>query len=75
MGLVRWSWLNDAPLVGSGWARRVVTIVLILAVAFLLDRLVVLPIDKLRSRFGAKRRIEPQAGFWMSARKRSTASL
>jgi hypothetical protein len=31
----------------------------VIIVAYLLDRLVVLPIDRVRIRFGAQRRIEP----------------
>jgi peptidoglycan/LPS O-acetylase OafA/YrhL len=55
--LVLWSPLTRGPLTISGWPRAAVIIVLVIAAAFVLDRLVVLPIDKLRSRFGAKRRI------------------
>jgi peptidoglycan/LPS O-acetylase OafA/YrhL len=63
LGLIRWSPLNDAPLIGSGWSRYILTIALVIAAAFVLDRLVVLQIDKLRIRFGAKSRVEPQAAF------------
>jgi peptidoglycan/LPS O-acetylase OafA/YrhL len=62
-GLIRWSPLNDAPPIGSGWPRYVLTIALVIAAAFILDRLIVLPIDKLRVRFGAKNRIEPKGAF------------
>jgi hypothetical protein len=33
----------------------------VIAAAFILDRVIVLPIDKLRVRFGAKNRVEPDA--------------
>ena len=59
LGLVRWSPLNDAPIVGTGWTRAAVTIALVIGMAYLLDRLVVLPVDRLRMRFGAQRRIDP----------------
>jgi peptidoglycan/LPS O-acetylase OafA/YrhL len=60
-GLISWSPLNNAPFIGSGWPRYLFTIALVIAAAFALDRLIVLPIDKLRVRFGAKKRIEPKA--------------
>jgi peptidoglycan/LPS O-acetylase OafA/YrhL len=41
-----------------GWPEHALTIVLVMVTAFLLDRLIVLPIDKLRIRFGGKARIE-----------------
>jgi len=63
IGLIGWSPLNDAPFIGSGWPRYIFTIALVIAAAFVLDRLIVLPIDKLRVRFGAKNRIEPKAAF------------
>ena len=63
MGLVLWSPLNTAPFIGSGWPRQAVTIALVIGAAFLLDRLVVLPIDKLRTRFGAKKRIDRGVEF------------
>jgi hypothetical protein len=49
------------PVVGHGWPRQIVTIGLIIVAAFLLDWLVVLPVDKLRTRFGTHRRIDPHA--------------
>jgi peptidoglycan/LPS O-acetylase OafA/YrhL len=61
LGLITWSPLNHAPFIGSGWPRYIFSIVLVIAAAFFLDRLIVLPIDKLRVRFGAKNRIEPDA--------------
>ena len=54
MGLVQWSPLNNVPL----WPRHILTIILVIIVAFLLDRLLVLPIDRLRLKFGAKPRID-----------------
>lgn len=63
IGLISWSPLNKAPLIGSGWPRYIFTIALVIAAAFVLDRCIVLPIDKLRVRFGAKNRIEPAADF------------
>ena len=63
LGLITWSPLNHAPLIGSGWPRYIFTIALVIAAAFILDRVIVLPIDKLRVRFGAKNRIEPEAAF------------
>jgi peptidoglycan/LPS O-acetylase OafA/YrhL len=63
IGLLLWSPLNTAPFIGSGWPRHVLTIVLVIAGAFLLDRLVVLPIDRLRIRFGAKKRIDLRVRF------------
>jgi peptidoglycan/LPS O-acetylase OafA/YrhL len=54
MGLVKWSPLNGMPL----WPRHILTIILVIIVAFLLDRLLVLPIDRLRLKFGAKPRID-----------------
>jgi peptidoglycan/LPS O-acetylase OafA/YrhL len=63
LGLISWSPLNRAPFIGSGWPRYIFTIALVIAAAFILDRVIVLPIDKLRVRFGAKNRIEAGAGF------------
>lgn len=63
IGLISWSPLNKAPFIGSGWPRHLFTIALVIAAAFVLDRLIVLPIDKLRVRFGAKNRIEPKTAF------------
>jgi peptidoglycan/LPS O-acetylase OafA/YrhL len=63
LGLITWSPLNHAPFIGSGWPRYIFSIALVILVAFGLDRLIVLPIDKLRVRFGAKNRIEPDAAF------------
>ncbi len=60
IGLILWSPLNTAPFVGTGRPRYVLTIALVIAAAFLLDRLVALPIDRLRVRFGAQKRIEDQ---------------
>jgi peptidoglycan/LPS O-acetylase OafA/YrhL len=54
MGLVQWSPLNGMAL----WPRHILTIVLVIIVAFLLDRLLILPIDRLRLKFGAKPRID-----------------
>jgi peptidoglycan/LPS O-acetylase OafA/YrhL len=54
MGLVQWSPLNNVPV----WPRHILTIILVIIVAFLLDRLLVLPIDRLRLKFGAKPRID-----------------
>ena len=62
-GLITWSPLNDAPIIGSGWPRYILSIVLVIAAAFMLDRLIVLPIDKLRVRFGAKKRIKAETAF------------
>jgi peptidoglycan/LPS O-acetylase OafA/YrhL len=62
-GLISWSPLNNAPFIGSGWPRYLLTIALVIVAAFVLDRLIVLPIDKLRVRFGAKKRIEASAAF------------
>lgn len=73
MGLVAWSPPNNAPFLGSGRMRHAVTILLVIGTAFLLDRLVVLPIDKLRIRFGAKRRIESDPGIWNVAARSSSA--
>ena len=53
MGLVEWSPLNAVPV----WPRHILTIILVIIVAFLLDRLLVLPIDRLRLKFGARPRI------------------
>jgi peptidoglycan/LPS O-acetylase OafA/YrhL len=53
MGLVEWSPLNAVPV----WPRHILTIILVIIVAFLLDRLLVLPIDRLRLKFGASPRI------------------
>ena len=63
LGLISWSPLNHAPFIGSGWPRYILSIALVIAAAFILDRAIVLPIDKLRVRFGAKNRIEPEAAF------------
>jgi peptidoglycan/LPS O-acetylase OafA/YrhL len=63
LGLITWSPLGHAPFVSSGWPRYIFSIALVIAVAFLLDRLIVLPIDKLRVRFGAKNRIETDGAF------------
>ena len=57
IGLIAWSPLNHAPFIGSGWPRHIVTIALVIVAAFVLDRLVALPVDRIRLRFGAKRRI------------------
>ena len=57
-GLITWSPLNHAPFVGSGWPRYILSIALVIAAAFILDRVIVLPIDKLRVRFGAKKRVD-----------------
>jgi peptidoglycan/LPS O-acetylase OafA/YrhL len=62
-GLFNWSPLNHARFVGHGWPRYILTIALVIAAAFVLDRLIVLPIDKLRVRFGAKNRVEPEAAL------------
>jgi len=48
MGLVQWSPLKNASL-----ARHILTIILVIIVAFLLDRLLILPIHRLRLKFGA----------------------
>jgi peptidoglycan/LPS O-acetylase OafA/YrhL len=61
IGLISWSPLNNAPFIAAGWPRDIFTIALVIAAAFVLDRLIVLPVDKLRVRFGAKDRIEPKA--------------
>jgi peptidoglycan/LPS O-acetylase OafA/YrhL len=61
IGLITWSPLDKEPFIGSGWPRYIFTIMLVIAAAFLLDRLIVLPMDKLRVRFGARNRIEPKA--------------
>jgi len=53
MGLVEWSPLNAVPV----WPRHILTIILVIIVAFLLDRLLILPIDRLRLKFGASPRI------------------
>jgi peptidoglycan/LPS O-acetylase OafA/YrhL len=74
-GLIRWSPLDGAPFVGAGWPRHVLTIALVIGVAFLLDRLVVLPIDKLRLRFGAKKRLEPDTGVWNLSTNSTTGTL
>jgi peptidoglycan/LPS O-acetylase OafA/YrhL len=66
LGLITWSPLSHAPFIGSGWPRYIFSIALVIAAAFFLDRLVVPPIDKLRVRFGAKDRIEPDAAFGSS---------
>ena len=58
IGLVLWSPLHDVPFIGSARPLKFVTLFLVIVAAFLLDRLVVLPVDKLRVRFGAKKRIE-----------------
>jgi peptidoglycan/LPS O-acetylase OafA/YrhL len=63
IGLIRWSPLNTAPFVGSGWPRYALSIALVIAAAFLLDRLVVLPVDQLRLKFGAKKRIAGDGGL------------
>jgi len=49
MGLVQWSPLKNVPV----WPRHILTIILVIIVAFLLDRLLILPIDRLRLKFGA----------------------
>jgi peptidoglycan/LPS O-acetylase OafA/YrhL len=54
MGLVQWSPLKNVPV----WPRHILTIILVIIVAFLLDRLLILPIDRLRLKFGAKPRID-----------------
>jgi peptidoglycan/LPS O-acetylase OafA/YrhL len=54
MALVQWSPLNNIPI----WPRHIFTIILVIIAAFLLDRLLVLPIDRLRLKFGAKPRID-----------------
>jgi len=46
--------LNNVPI----WPRHIFTIILVIIAAFLLDRLLVLPIDRLRLKFGAKPRID-----------------
>jgi len=53
IGLVQWSPLNNVPM----WPRHIFTIILVIVAAFLLDRLLVLPLDRLRLKFGAKARI------------------
>ncbi|HVI12661.1 MAG TPA: acyltransferase [Pseudolabrys sp.] len=53
IGLVQWSPLNNVPT----WPRHIFTIILVIVAAFLLDRLLVLPLDRLRLKFGAKARI------------------
>jgi peptidoglycan/LPS O-acetylase OafA/YrhL len=58
IGLVKWSPINTMPVLGSGWPRHLLTITLVMITAFLLDRLLVLPLDRLRLQFGAKPRIE-----------------
>jgi peptidoglycan/LPS O-acetylase OafA/YrhL len=58
IGLVLWSPLHDVPFIGSARPLKFVTFFLVIVAAFLLDRLVILPVDKLRVRFGAKKRIE-----------------
>lgn len=58
MGLIKWSPINAAPFLGSGWPRHILTIILVIITAFLLDRLLVLPLDRLRLKFGAKPRID-----------------
>jgi peptidoglycan/LPS O-acetylase OafA/YrhL len=60
-GLISWSPLNRAPFLSSGWPRYILSVALVIAAAFILDRVIVLPIDKLRVRFGAKNRVEPDA--------------
>jgi peptidoglycan/LPS O-acetylase OafA/YrhL len=62
-GLINWSPLNDTPVIGSGWPRYIFTILLVIVAAFVLDRLIVLPIDKIRVRLGAKKRIRADAIF------------
>ena len=62
-GLISWSPLNDTPVIGSGWPRYIFTILLVIVAAFVLDRLIVLPIDKIRVRLGAKKRIRADAIF------------
>jgi hypothetical protein len=49
-----WSPLNEAPV----WSRNILTIILVIVATFLLARLVTLPFDRLRLRFGAKPRID-----------------
>jgi peptidoglycan/LPS O-acetylase OafA/YrhL len=56
IGLLVWSPLYHVPFIGSGWPRYIFSIALVIAAAFFLDRVIVLPIDKLRLRFGAKNR-------------------
>jgi peptidoglycan/LPS O-acetylase OafA/YrhL len=63
LGLITWSPLDHAPFIGSGWPRYLFSIALVIIAAFCLDRMIVLPIDKLRVRFGAKNRIEPESAF------------
>ena len=53
IGLVQWSPLNNVPT----WPRHIFTIILVIVAALLLDRLLVLPLDRLRLKFGAKARI------------------
>jgi peptidoglycan/LPS O-acetylase OafA/YrhL len=53
MGWFEWSPLNAVPVL----PRHILTIILVIIVAFLLDRLLVLPIDRLRLKFGASPRI------------------
>jgi peptidoglycan/LPS O-acetylase OafA/YrhL len=61
LGLISWSPLNRAPFLSSGWPRYILSVALVIAAAFIFDRVIVLPIDKLRVRFGAKNRVEPDA--------------
>jgi peptidoglycan/LPS O-acetylase OafA/YrhL len=58
MALIQWSPLNAAPVLGFGWPRHILTIALVIITAILLDRLLVLPLDRLRLQFGAKPRID-----------------
>jgi len=65
MGLIQWSPLNASPSFGAGWPRYILTIVLVIFTAYLLDRLLVLPLDELRIRFGARLRVKSR--FWGKA--------
>lgn len=65
LGLIQWSPLNASPFFGVGWPRYILTIVLVMITAFLLDRLIVLPLDEVRIRFGARLRIKSR--FWGGA--------
>lgn len=74
-GLINWSPLNNARFVSSGWPRYVLTIALVIAAAFVLDRLIVLPVDKLRVRLGARKRGDSQGDISRRSAGRSARTI